>query len=48
MTLSDQISRRIRATRGVCRHKQHVTQPSKTTTQLIMHLGNAECRLEGF
>jgi len=24
-----------------------ITRPSKTTTQLIMHLGNAECRLEG-
>jgi len=23
-------------------------RPSKTATQLIMHLGNIECRLKGF
>ena len=28
--------------------KTLVTRPSKTTDQLIVHLGNAECRLEGF
>jgi len=28
--------------------KTLVTRSSKTTAQLIMHLGNIECRLEGF
>jgi len=46
---SDKFSRRIRATAGVCHHKQ-LQSPGcqKTTTLLIMHLRNIECRLEGF
>jgi len=35
-------------TPGLGLHKQLVTQPSKTTTLLIMQLGNIECKLEGF
>ena len=46
--LSDKISYRIRATPGVSSLTTLVTRQSKTTTQLIMHLGNIECRLEGF
>jgi len=32
----------------VSSHTTLVTRPPETTTQLIMHLGNIECRVVGF